>query len=109
MTAKNGSDPLAPRKHAFRGHRQKPTKPHKDEFAGWAGRAPHGLNVAMAELSVLVVGCGNMGSSHARAYHQLADFRVVGLVARGAASRDKLSQELGGVPTFADFETAYQS
>ena len=63
----------------------------------------------MAALSVLVVGCGNMGSSHARAYHQLKDdFRVVGLVARGAASRDKLSQELGGVPTFADFETAYK-
>lgn len=62
----------------------------------------------MAALSVLVVGCGNMGSSHARAYHQLDDFQVVGLVARGPASRDKLSKELGGVPTFADFETAYR-
>ena len=62
----------------------------------------------MAALSVLVVGCGNMGSSHARAYHQLNDFRVVGLVARGPTSREKLSQELDGVPTFADFETAYR-
>jgi predicted dehydrogenase len=62
----------------------------------------------MKQLSVLVVGCGNMGSSHARAYHRLAaDFRLVGLVARGAASRDKLAAELGGVPTFADFEQAY--
>lgn len=61
----------------------------------------------MTPLRVLVVGCGNMGSSHARAYHALAnDFRIVGLVARGA-SRDKLAKELGGLPTFADFDGAY--
>lgn len=62
----------------------------------------------MAPLRVLVVGCGNMGTSHARAYHHLAgDFRIVGLVARGAASRNRLATELGGLPTFADFEQAY--
>lgn len=61
----------------------------------------------MASLRVLVVGCGNMGTSHARAYHRLPDFQLVGLVSRGAASRDRLSQELGGVATFADFEQAY--
>lgn len=62
----------------------------------------------MAPLRVLVVGCGNMGTSHARAYHALpAGFRIVGLVARGAASRDRLAAELGGLPTFADFEQAY--
>ena len=62
----------------------------------------------MPPLRVLVVGCGNMGSSHARAYHRLsADFQITGLVARGAASRDKLAKELGGLPTFADFEQAY--
>jgi predicted dehydrogenase len=62
----------------------------------------------MAPLRVLVVGCGNMGTSHARAYHQLKnDFQIVGLVARGAASRDRLAAELGGLPTFADFEQAY--
>ena len=62
----------------------------------------------MNPLSVLVVGCGNMGSSHARAYRRLAkDFRLVGLVARGRESREKLAAELGGVPTFADFEQAY--
>ncbi|MBM3973240.1 MAG: Gfo/Idh/MocA family oxidoreductase [Planctomycetes bacterium] len=62
----------------------------------------------MAPLRVLVVGCGNMGTSHARAYHQLKnDFRIVGLVARSPGSRDKLSAELGGLPTFADFEQAY--
>ena len=58
-------------------------------------------------MSVLVVGCGNMGSSHARAYHQLDGFHVIGLVARGENSRNKLSEELGGVKTYADFETAY--
>ncbi len=62
----------------------------------------------MTPLRVLVVGCGNMGTSHARAYHRLKnDFSIVGLVARGAASREKLAQELGGLPTFADFEQAF--
>ena len=62
----------------------------------------------MTPLRVLVVGCGNMGSSHARAYHRLsADFRLCGLVARGPAARDRLAAELGGVATFADFEQAF--
>jgi predicted dehydrogenase len=62
----------------------------------------------MTPLRVLVVGCGNMGASHARAYHKLSsDFRLCGLVARTPATRDKLSAELGGVPTFADFQQAY--
>lgn len=58
------------------------------------------------KLKVLVVGCGNMGKSHARAYHQLAQFEIVGLVSRGPASREALSKELGGLPTFSDFDTA---
>lgn len=60
----------------------------------------------MNTLKTLVVGCGNMGISHARAYHKLNDFEIVGLVSRKPESRNKLSQELGGLPTFADFETA---
>jgi predicted dehydrogenase len=59
-----------------------------------------------AKLKVLVVGCGNMGTSHARAYHQLDDFEIVGLVSRGPNSRERLSKELGGLPTFGDFDTA---
>ncbi|MBK8098691.1 MAG: Gfo/Idh/MocA family oxidoreductase [Planctomycetes bacterium] len=63
----------------------------------------------MPPLKVLVVGCGNMGSSHARAYHRLADdFQVVGLVSRGPGSRDRLAKELGGLPTFADFDQAFR-
>ena len=47
-----------------------------------------------AKIRVLVVGCGHMGASHARAYHGLADdFEIVGLVARGEASRQKLNSE----------------
>jgi predicted dehydrogenase len=60
----------------------------------------------MNKIRVLVVGCGNMGTSHARAYHQLEAFEVVGLVSRKPESREKLSQELGGYPTFGNFKTA---
>ena len=35
-------------------------------------------------LRVLVAGCGNMGASHARAYHKMPEFEIVGLVSRGA-------------------------
>ena len=61
------------------------------------------------KIKVLVVGCGNMGTSHARAYHQLQGFEIVGLVSRKPESREKLSQELGGYPTFASFEEALQA
>ena len=60
----------------------------------------------MSKIRVLVAGCGNMGASHARAYHAMDGFEIVGLVSRGAASREALSAELGGYPTFGDFETA---
>lgn len=61
----------------------------------------------MPRLRVLVVGCGNMGSSHARAYRALADeFELVGLVSRSETSRASLARSLGGAATFADFETA---
>ncbi len=57
-------------------------------------------------LRVLVVGCGNMGASHARAYHRMPEFRIVGLVSRGPASRGRLGQELGGLPEFGDYREA---
>ena len=37
-----------------------------------------------------------MGSSHARAYDAMPGFEIVGLVSRGAASRQRLNAELGG-------------
>jgi len=60
----------------------------------------------MKRLAVLVVGCGNMGRSHAKAYHKMDGFEIVGLVSRGATSRETLSEELGGYPCFSDFYDA---
>ncbi|MDN5205357.1 Gfo/Idh/MocA family oxidoreductase [Fulvivirgaceae bacterium BMA10] len=61
------------------------------------------------ELNVLVVGCGNMGASHARAYHSLPGYRIVGLVSRGPESRERLNQELGGdIPTFGQYDEALE-
>lgn len=56
----------------------------------------------MKPVSVLVVGCGQMGGSHARAYHKSEGFEIVGLVSRGRDSRERLSAELGGYPVFGD-------
>ena len=61
------------------------------------------------KVSVIVVGCGNMGSSHARAYHQLEGFDLIGLVDRNPEIRDKLSDELGGIDQYDDFDTALQA
>ncbi len=58
------------------------------------------------KINVIVVGCGNMGSSHARAYHELDGFEIVGLVSRTPESREKLSAELGGYPTFSTLREA---
>nr|WP_299485402.1 Gfo/Idh/MocA family oxidoreductase [uncultured Allomuricauda sp.] len=60
----------------------------------------------METYKVLVVGCGNMGTSHARAYHKLEQFEIVGLVSRNPESRNRLSDQLGGLPAYSDFEEA---
>jgi len=58
-------------------------------------------------MKVLVVGAGNMGASHAKAYHQLEGFEIAGIVTRSEASRASLIEELGGnIPGFNDFDTA---
>jgi predicted dehydrogenase len=57
-------------------------------------------------LRVLVAGCGNMGASHARAYHKMPEFTIAGVVSRGAASRGAISKELGGLPEFSDYYQA---
>ena len=49
----------------------------------------------MKPIRVLVVGCGNMGASHAYAYHILDGFEIVGLVSRGE-SKSVLNEKLGG-------------
>lgn len=62
----------------------------------------------MKKLKTLVVGCGNMGTSHARAYHNLEGFELVGLVSRKPESRELLSKELNNVATFGDFTSALE-
>jgi predicted dehydrogenase len=57
-------------------------------------------------LRVLVVGCGNMGASHAMAYHLLDGFEICGLVSTGD-SKNKLNEKLGGgYELYSDYETA---
>jgi predicted dehydrogenase len=57
-------------------------------------------------LRVLVVGCGNMGASHAAAYHHLEGFEICGLVSTGE-SKHRLNEKLGGgYELFSDYETA---
>lgn len=65
----------------------------------------------MAEpYRVLVVGCGTMGSSHARAYQKIDGFEIAGLVSRNAGSRERLNQELGGgLALFSDFAEALEA
>ena len=61
-------------------------------------------------IRVLCVGAGNMGRSHALAYHRLPGFEIVGLVTRSAESRRKLNQELGGAyAEFGDFHEALKA
>ncbi|MCF1713798.1 Gfo/Idh/MocA family oxidoreductase [Flavihumibacter sp. RY-1] len=46
-------------------------------------------------VRVLVVGCGNMGASHALAYQLLDGFEIAGIVSRGD-SKKRLNEKLGG-------------
>lgn len=62
----------------------------------------------MSPIRVLVVGCGNMGASHAMSYHLLEGFEICGLVSRGQ-SKVKLNDSLGGAyDLFEDYSEALQ-
>ncbi|SHJ56694.1 Predicted dehydrogenase [Pseudozobellia thermophila] len=57
----------------------------------------------------MVVGCGNMGSSHAMAYHNLSEFTICGLVSTGK-SKESLNQKLGNTyALFDDYKEALNS
>lgn len=59
-------------------------------------------------IKILVVGCGNMGASHAKAYHMMPEFEICGLVSTGI-SKQKLNDQLGGVyPLFDNYELALE-
>jgi len=58
------------------------------------------------KIKILVVGCGNMGASHAKAYHTMSNFEICGLVSRGS-SKTILNTELNAAyPLFDHYEEA---
>jgi len=57
------------------------------------------------KVRVLVVGLGNMGASHASAYHRNPGFEIVGMMSRNIKSRE-IPAELQGYPLFEDFDEA---
>jgi predicted dehydrogenase len=59
----------------------------------------------MAPVKVLVVGLGNMGRSHASAYHRNPGFEIVGLMSRSIKSKP-VPDELKGYPLFDNFDEA---
>lgn len=62
----------------------------------------------MDKIRVLVIGCGNMGASHAMAYHQISDFEICGLVSRGD-SKNKLNERMqSNYSLFDDYEKALE-
>lgn len=59
-------------------------------------------------IRILVVGCGNMGASHATAYQLLDGFEICGLVSTGK-SKEVLNNKLGGgFSLFDDFKHALE-
>lgn len=59
-----------------------------------------------APLRVLVVGVGNMGRSHAKAYARIEGFEVVGLCARSIHARAEVTSRFPGAALFTDFAEA---
>jgi predicted dehydrogenase len=60
-------------------------------------------------VRILVVGCGNMGASHATAYHHHNSFEICGLVSKGN-SKESLNAKLGAkYACFDDYEKALEA
>ncbi|PRH87432.1 oxidoreductase [Labrys okinawensis] len=57
------------------------------------------------KVRILVVGLGNMGASHASAYHRNDGFEIVGIMSRSIKSKP-VPDELAGYPLFEDYEAA---
>ena len=61
----------------------------------------------MKKVKVMVVGCGNMGSSHARAYDKLDEFEIVGIVDANPKAVEAFNASVGKqYPYFSDFDEA---
>ncbi len=60
-------------------------------------------------VRVLVVGCGNMGASHAMAYNRTDGFEICGIVSTGR-SKEVLNEKLGGgYALYDNFELALEA
>jgi len=60
------------------------------------------------KIRVLVVGCGNMGASHATAYHNMDGFQICGIVSTGK-SKEVLNTKLGGgYDLYSNYEEALE-
>lgn len=63
----------------------------------------------LSPIRILVVGCGNMGASHAMAYKLNSGFEICGLVSTGS-SKEVLNEKLGGgYPLFSDYTAALEA
>lgn len=66
------------------------------------------MNNQTKPIRVLVAGAGNMGGSHATAYHNMEGFEICGLVSTGK-SKELLNQKLGGgYALFSDYSKALE-
>lgn len=64
------------------------------------------MSTLISPIRVLVVGCGNMGASHAQAYQLIDGFEICGIVSTGK-SKEVLNEKLGGgYALYADYATA---
>ncbi|WP_306119324.1 MULTISPECIES: Gfo/Idh/MocA family oxidoreductase [unclassified Roseitalea] len=57
------------------------------------------------KIRILVIGLGNMGTSHASAYHRNDGFEIVGLMSRTIKSKT-IPDELAGYPLYEDLDQA---
>ena len=80
-------------------------------FANIVHRTGFQDNITMSEnkISVLVVGAGNMGRSHALAYASIPEFEIAAICTRSPESRTKLMAELPeGTAEVNDYQKALQ-
>jgi predicted dehydrogenase len=63
----------------------------------------------MSNIRVLVVGLGNMGLSHARAYAAIDGFEIAGLCSRDIEARPGIAAEFPGVARFGDYAAALKA
>jgi len=59
-------------------------------------------------VKVAVIGAGNMGSSHARAYSKNPGFELVAIIDQSEDNRANLAHELGGIDHFGSLNEAVE-